>query len=255
MRRKDFIKGGIASIAMWQMALGNPIKSNVAARHCFTSYESEWKFPYVTDGMVAMWDGEWNVGIGEHDDSTTVWVDLSGNGNDLEVDNVYCHWEDNCLRSDTVRRTKLFAKANTAFSYETCEFVVERMEYPGLVSFSGMGDNKMFEYDREYVQFLNHYTETVADEEFPSKASCQCIYNSGSSLSAWINGIPMVRGTIRSDWTWATKKQNFGLGGGSSYQLYQITGRIFSVRLYSRKLSESELAHNLELDMARFIEK
>ena len=236
--------------------IASPTRSSVAARQSYIAgEEGKVTIPYVVDGLVAMWDGEWNVGIGEHDDSTTVWVDLSGNGNDLEVDNVYCHWENNCLRSDIVRRNILFARSDKAFSYETCEFVMERMEFPGLVSFSGMGDYKMFEYDVSYVQFISPYTETVEGVVFPSKASCQCIYNGGSSVSAWINGMPMTRGSARNNWAYASRVQNFGIGGGSAYQQYQMTGRIFSVRLYSRKLSESELAHNLELDMTRFIEK
>lgn len=39
----------------------------------------EWKNPYITDGLVAMWDGEWNVGGGKHDASAEVWKDLAGN--------------------------------------------------------------------------------------------------------------------------------------------------------------------------------
>lgn len=34
-----------------------------------------WKNPYVTDGLVAMWDGEWNAGGGVHDANATEWVD------------------------------------------------------------------------------------------------------------------------------------------------------------------------------------
>ena len=35
-----------------------------------------WKNPYVTDGLIAMWDGEWNAGGGKHDPNATRWVDL-----------------------------------------------------------------------------------------------------------------------------------------------------------------------------------
>ena len=44
-----------------------------------------WTNPYVTDGLVAMWDGEWNAGGGVHDASAVVWKDLSGNGHDATV--------------------------------------------------------------------------------------------------------------------------------------------------------------------------
>jgi len=35
--------------------------------------------PYVKDGLVAMWDGEWNIGLGMHDTNASVWKDLVGN--------------------------------------------------------------------------------------------------------------------------------------------------------------------------------
>ena len=44
-----------------------------------------WTNPYITDGLVAMWDGEWNAGGGKHDANSTVWKDLSGNGYDLTL--------------------------------------------------------------------------------------------------------------------------------------------------------------------------
>ena len=37
-----------------------------------------WTNPYVTDGLIAMWDGEWNAGGGVHDPNATAWKDLVG---------------------------------------------------------------------------------------------------------------------------------------------------------------------------------
>ena len=51
----------------------------IAARNSFMV--GRWKNPYITDGLVAMWDGEWNAGGGIHDPNG--WVDLSGNGFNL----------------------------------------------------------------------------------------------------------------------------------------------------------------------------
>lgn len=39
---------------------------------------SGWQNPYITDGLIAMWDGEWNAGGGVHDPNATVWKDLIG---------------------------------------------------------------------------------------------------------------------------------------------------------------------------------
>ena len=37
-----------------------------------------WRNPYVTDGLIAMWDGEWNAGPGHSDPATGQIVDLCG---------------------------------------------------------------------------------------------------------------------------------------------------------------------------------
>ena len=60
------------------------------------------KNPYVTKGLVAMWDGEWNAGLGKHDAKASKWKDLVGksdcdpvgtpkfSGNSVELDGNSC---------------------------------------------------------------------------------------------------------------------------------------------------------------------
>ena len=38
-----------------------------------------WKNPYVTDGLIAMWDGIWNAGPGTHADDFSSWLPCVGN--------------------------------------------------------------------------------------------------------------------------------------------------------------------------------
>ena len=47
----------------------------IAARNGF-AVKRRWKNPYITDGLVAMWDGEWNAGGGKHNPNATVWKDI-----------------------------------------------------------------------------------------------------------------------------------------------------------------------------------
>ena len=53
---------------------------------------------YVQDGLIAMWDGIENAGVGVHDASATTWKDLSGNNNDLVLQNG-AHFDVNSLVS------------------------------------------------------------------------------------------------------------------------------------------------------------
>ncbi len=73
----------IVFVLMISFIIASPIKSNISARQISVlSQEEAFENPYITDGLVAMWDGEWNVGFGKHDSNTLVWKDLIGN-NDI----------------------------------------------------------------------------------------------------------------------------------------------------------------------------
>lgn len=62
----------------------------IAARNAILAGGGGWKNPYVTDGLIAMWDGEWNAGPGKHDASATVWKDLAGSY-DVYTDEADCN--------------------------------------------------------------------------------------------------------------------------------------------------------------------
>lgn len=103
------------------------ISSNVASKHIHFSQANEIDpNMYVLNGLVAWYDGEWNAGIGIHDNNASVWIDISGNGNDLikSSSSAVSYWEENCLRSNTYRRNVAYAVASTPLKFETCEWVV-----------------------------------------------------------------------------------------------------------------------------------
>ena len=81
--RRDFVRGltGIGAI----VATGHApaiVKSMIAARGTVLGGAHAWTNPYVTEGLVAMWDGEWNAGGGEHDATATTWKNLVSGGVD-----------------------------------------------------------------------------------------------------------------------------------------------------------------------------
>ena len=58
---------------------GYPIKANAGARHSqYGAVGGECGNPYVTDGLIAMWDGIWNSGIGVHETKPDFISDLVG---------------------------------------------------------------------------------------------------------------------------------------------------------------------------------
>ena len=60
---------------------GDAIKSAIAKKQIEIAENTPaFDNPYITDGLVAMYDGEWNAGLGKHNPIVNVWIDLSGNG-------------------------------------------------------------------------------------------------------------------------------------------------------------------------------
>lgn len=77
--RRNFMRvlSGIGAI----VATGHApaiVKSMIAARGTMLSGARGWRNPYMTEVLLAMWDGEWNIGGGEHDSSATAWRDIVG---------------------------------------------------------------------------------------------------------------------------------------------------------------------------------
>ena len=84
MTRRDFIS--TAAMATAGTVLASPTRSNVGGSMTSLIVKSAAPIdlPYVTDGLVSMWDGIWNAGAG-HTDSRNRMVDLCGNCGDMEV--------------------------------------------------------------------------------------------------------------------------------------------------------------------------
>lgn len=75
-----------------------PTSSNVGSKNTsFIQQEEAIPNPYITSGLVAMWDGEWNAAVGVHDPNATIWKDLSGNRNHFYLVAGNYEWADNCL--------------------------------------------------------------------------------------------------------------------------------------------------------------
>ena len=78
MNRRTFI--GVLSGAVVGSALAKPVRSSLGADNG-SKGDGEWSNPYVLDGLIAMWDAEWNAGGGMHDSQSRI-VNLCG-GSDI----------------------------------------------------------------------------------------------------------------------------------------------------------------------------
>ena len=218
-----------------------------------------WQNPYVTDGLVAMWDGEWNAGGGMHDANVGA-VNLAGSA-ELVFPTNLANWSmgaksfDLSLIYHTDLKGRLTIPANTfAMSQFSTEICLSR-ESDSTGEFGLVQDG---------VSFL---TELNGASTALFRA-----YNSGGGLT--INAQPNVGATTSpktlaftydgttarfyANGTQSTSAAmalraafNAGLVRIGSAYLYN-SGSIYSFRIYNKALSAQNVADNAALDQTRF---
>lgn len=225
-----------------------------------------WQNPYITDGLIAMWDGEWNAGGGVHDAAATTWKDLTGNNRNLVLYGATPNWS---ATSCNIReRANIFYLQDGSW-FRDCwkaqngvmvELVVSQSSSSGFVFGCGGQINS-----------------------WQAWGLCRIADNVSYSLSSWRMGDPKVRAGWKylSDDCWVIRgwanqtdveiwNGNDSATGEYTYQDWSQSiislsvsghnmsgGSVFpcnyhSIRVYDHKLTSSELAANNSIDQTRF---
>lgn len=232
-----------------------------------------WLNPYVTDGLVAMWDGEWNAGGGVHAPNITTWVDLSGNGLNM-ISKGEPNFGSNYMTSTKVENlwytdeTDLMdgVVANGAFSYEVCAESVIGNSNKMLLVWGGSTPEDGFgvrtscgDPSRVGMGFrirdngsLNEYSDRNTLAVFGS-------YSDGIDWYIWYHdGLSpeyiKTGGTITSlPIGYYQKRFAIGFRYGYPPDGPLANGeKVYNVRVYNRELTSEEIAHNYAVDAARF---
>jgi hypothetical protein len=205
-----------------------------------------WTNPYVTDGLVAMWDGEWNAGGGVHDANATSWVDLSGNGYDITLPSSGATWDaDHIALSSVSLNTYLPEVRRAEFTIECVASAagsgaIVWMKNPSWVGGAlvgwANGNGKC------YYPWAN--IGTIGDLNLHSvslswSASSQRLLVDGSVIAS-------TSGAINS----RNVLSQIFLGEYNGIKMSSMNG--YSVRLYSRALTATEIAANNAVDKQRF---
>lgn len=223
-----------------------------------------WANPYITDGLVAMWDGEWNAGGGVHDATATTWKDIAGadttGANDLIIasDNT---WGEKCLNK--INLTQASAYNSTPITgVKTFEFVIG-IDNPSSTSWAypitlGAHFN---EPENRIIQLWARGVNTIQGRfgqdgfslpemtnTIPTILAVQFTYGSDN-----LANLCMVNGTQRAPV--ARRDQAGGFSGGVNLVYnasYQNNQRYYVIRVYNRALTAAEIAANYAIDKARF---
>ena len=214
-----------------------------------------WENPYVTDGLIAMWDGEWNTGIAKHNPNADVWIDLVNGYTGMKAaDSV--QWLDKACVLDN--------------GY----FIVNPLPDPIRTAMDA--DTFTWEVCRNYKGGDGHYatidSSTIRNEFWasgPNNANSYLSWHSPSFTSycgggggraktthTFTIGGDTITGYSRGEaYGTHTFTPNGSIDAAARLQLGSkrgITADIYCIRMYSRALSAAEIAANYAIDKMRF---
>ena len=237
---------------------------------------------YVQDGLVAMWDGEWNAGRFEHSDgcpadgngweNRTKWIDLVGG---VEI-SPSSFWYDNSKGDSDDNSFTYTASPRFDKNSLVCARYTDRIQFhnmtnvaPQLASVEWIEIAFQMEaqtnrYTNFFIGFNNgrgpngigangwssNYIQAGATQipfEVDRRAR-HSVSHGNCSKSGWIDGVAYTGTGGGWDSSYAGVNE-FAINQTGSWC---TKGRVYSIRLYARELTEAEVLHNYEIDRRRF---
>lgn len=264
--RREFIAGGAMAAA--GAALAWPTRSNVGGNMISFAGKTDAKIdlPYVTDGLAAFWDGEWNAGYGSFDPEASVWMDLSGNRRHL-ASRGSPDWriEDGMYGAYMNTGVNCFGNLNSKWFRDMWESergvyveVVAKGAYNSVVfGFGGEAEVEwsyginVYNVNSEY-QFC--FIKGRIREPFASvylKTPYRIwLWQNRDTFAFSANGSQTISGSYEYS---NDGKNGLGIGcRGDQYGNRSILGMISRVAVYDRLLSDEEIAFNASIDNERF---
>ena len=209
---------------------------------------------YVQDGLIAMWDGIENAGWGVHDPNATIWKDLAGSGYDFQIPSAGVEIKKDCIRKSIGASisTILPETSRPEFSVEIVINIINVGLESGIIwaanpswvggfLFYRSSQHFQFYYPWKIIINLN-YSDNIGIKKSWSinwKPSAQNLFCDNSILASTKDKID--NRNILSRWF-------LGEYNGNNHSEVEY----YCVRLYSRALTADEIAHNYEIDKARF---
>ena len=209
--------------------------------------KAAWRNPYVTDGLVAMWDGEWNAGGGVHDPNATTWLDLVGGriASGISTSQVGA----NFMKSDGVHRCYLpTLPPMVSFTIEMVVTDVVKSKnwmsvWAASNDYNSMGWST---YNQNYISWKYYntrpsviFTKGTLSALADGTTSGKIVVNGGATSSSSATGAHLSWGTSPLQWSnpWSDSRG---------------TLKNHCIRVYARAISAPELAANYAIDRERF---
>ena len=213
-----------------------------------------WKNPYITDGLVAMWDGEWNAGGGVHDANATTWKQLVAGSqygdittgvlgvNIWDMRGKKCTLYGNFATPRTVELV-VAGSVQDLTSYYPINFGQARGDTSsgGLLFFRLYNNTLAYIYKAGSRNGTRGSVGTSARHlvaVITSSTGSRCYYNGVAAT-----GLSSLNYDLAANYD--TVVFNFLAGSAQFFEWYAL-------RIYSRALTSNEVAANYAIDQARF---
>ena len=262
----------LATLAICTMALAQPVRSMLGIDRTESANDDFPENPtaadYIQDGLVALWDGIENVGYGQHSDTLSSWVDLTGNGNNMPVGN-------STILEDAVVFDN--GRYNAFFGTRAITPQIEVVLVPNLtanynqnvISPYGCGPYARFIIIKRsnrlliplaYSNYMNwgcRCADITDYDGIPVAVSIlwgYCSNANNSRNNAYINGIEdvtILESAILSGYDYCTDNGKMHIGFEGSLTNYR-TKTVKCIRLYNRELTPKEVRYNYLIDKIRF---
>jgi hypothetical protein len=261
--RREFIAKcgtGLAGIIAAGKAPAALVKSLIGAKETGTSKsDTGWENPYVTDGLVAMWDGEWNAGGGVHDSSAKTWKDIIG-GVVLTSWNNTAVFDDNSVKyswwmRDIAGTTTFNVSQNSTLEacYKSLNSSVGNPNSDGgaFLTIGYLGDSypysslTVFNTRNGWINNSSLVSKCKELREFQGITLSSRVTNGGNAVVCY-NGNNLYYGQGKNPVDGAINLPANGIVGGGPYSGSHC------FRIYSRALTDEEIAYNYAIDKERF---
>lgn len=243
-------------IAARQIAFGRSAAKGLSAKD------------YVQDGLIAMWDGIENAGWGVHDPNAAMWKDLTGKGSDWKLNPNEGKFS---IGIDYVELLKKISWTGTGYiatpswSNDTDIKTLEGVLDTGLVE---KDDNKpwaiivSFDLSKPAGLYTNalvvdiesgiitHSRGLRPNPFLPTERGQNSISCNSDDMKYYMNGVEIINISEQSRRFNNYSQSNCPLGIYDG--LLARHTKIKNLRIYNRALTADEIAHNYEIDKARF---
>ena len=210
---------------------------------------------YVQDGLIAMWDGIENVSWGIHS-SDMILNDLLGGGAHIDFVNT-SRGDRSILFDGRNEQTGMLNEYNYLNSQVlTIEFCVslDSTKNQCFIQLSGKDNRRklvagVYSTSRELFTGPNFSPIYNISGLKIGTVSIQYGVGSSQSTKAYNNGVELSH--VRDE-GFTTGNGLHSVGNRQSDTSYAMSGEFFSMRWYSRYLTDAEIAANYAVDKARF---